>query len=888
MKTLQYLLLIPLFCFFSKISAQDTGSIEGKVTDAMTGEPLIGTNIQIAGTLTGTTTDLDGYYKLDGLAAGSYVIKTSFISYQSSEIQVNVVAGQVSTQDFQLAADLLGLDQVVVTGVINQKSALESSIALTSVKPQFIKELGAQTTAEIFKTIPGIRSESSGGEGNANIAVRGVPVASGGAKFLQLHEDGLPVLQFGDISFGNADIFLRADLSIARIEAIKGGSASTFASNSPAGIINFISKTGAVEGGTVSSTVGLDYKSLRTDFEYGSPIGENLKFHIGGFFRLGEGPRNPGYNANYGGQLKANITKDFKQGYARIYFKYLNDRTISYMPMPIRATGAASNPTYESVPGYDIMNSTMQSPHFLHVVGVDGNGNARTSNIADGMHPEVTALGSEFSFDLGDGWRVKNKARMAFTKGTFNSPFPAQIGLADDIATDIAGTGYVLSYANGANAGTALSGSEVQNLNGNGLLMRVHNFDTEMNNLNNFTNDVFLTKDFGKVKVTAGYYKAYQKIAMTWLWQTYLTDVSSENGPRLVDITSQDSSFYSQNGLIAHGVPFWGNCCTRGYDMMYTTDAPYANVEVELTPDINIDASIRYDFGDASGYYLNNYSVPFNVDKDTILEPFEQEVTVLDNANPLPVDYDYSYLSYSVGVNYKIENDMAVYARFSNGGRANADRLLYTSFLTSEGKTIEGLNADEISQAELGFKYKSGNLGVIATGFYTSISEQNEEFGRAINKDFNSYGAELEAVANISGINIAAGATYTKAKIKKSINSDEVGNTPRRVPDLMYSLSPSYSFFDNNASLGFSLIGTTKVYAQDDNAVVIPGYMYINVFLGYTITEGLNIRFNTNNVLNSLGITEMEGDPFTDNAVNYLRARPITGRATTATLTYTF
>ncbi|WP_346962849.1 Plug domain-containing protein [Sphingomonas sp. S-NIH.Pt15_0812] len=60
----------------------------------------------------------------------------------------------------------------------------------------------------MFRNIPGIRSESSGGDGNANIAIRGLPIASGGATFLQLQEDGLPVLEFRDITFDNADIFL--------------------------------------------------------------------------------------------------------------------------------------------------------------------------------------------------------------------------------------------------------------------------------------------------------------------------------------------------------------------------------------------------------------------------------------------------------------------------------------------------------------------------------------------------------------------------------------------------------------------------------------------------------------------------------------------------------
>lgn len=888
MRSFRLLISFLLSLLVMQAMSQNTATLKGVITDENSKETLLGTTVFLKGTTTGTTSDLQGAYAIENIAPGKWVVVASFVGYSAQEKEVTLVAGQTLNLDFSLTADALGLDEVVVTGVVNQRSALESSVALTSLKQKFIQEFGAQTTAEIFKTIPGIRVEASGGEGNANIAVRGVPVASGGSKFLQLHEDGLPVLQFGDISFGNADIFLRSDLNVSRIEALKGGSASTLASNSPAGIINFISKTGAVEGGTIATTMGLDYRSVRTDFEYGTPFGKGLSFHIGGFFREGDGTRNPGFTANMGGQIKANLTKQFENGYARVYFKYLNDKTISYLPMPVKATGNADDPTYESIEGFDLTNQTLQSPGFLYVSGVDGSGNGRTRDISDGMHPEVLAFGTEFSFSLGNGWRIKQRARLAQISGTFNSPFPAQVADADQIATELAGAGYTLSYANGANAGLALSAAEIANLNGNGLLMRIHTFDVDMTNLNNFTNDVFLTKEIGRMKITGGYYKAYQKIAMNWAWQSYLTDVQGEDGPRLMNVSSADSSYYSVNGLTAYGVPFWGNCCTRGYDMAYSIDAPYANIDFELNEKLTVDASLRYDFGRATGTYLNNYQAEVDVDGDGNISPVEESVTLLDQATPNIVNYDFNYVSYSVGANYKLDNKKAVYARYSKGGRANADRLLYSPFITAEGNTIDGLSADEINQGELGFKYRSPKYSLIATAFYTEISEQNEEFGKIINKTFNTYGLEVEANASFNNFNVLAGATFTKAEIKKSLNAAEEGNVPRRVPDLMYNINPTYTFGHGKANVGLSFVGTTKVYAQDDNNVVLPGFVYVNAFIGYNIIPGLNIRLNANNISNTLGFTEMEGDPFVDGSVNYLRARPITGRATTATLTYSF
>lgn len=880
-----------LICLFVLVSpwifAQSTGSITGHVYDQITQEPLIGTNIQIEGTLIGATTDLDGAYTLNGIEEGSYKIKVSFIGYLSEVVDVTVKANEATTADFQLSPDLLSLDQVVVTGVVNQKAALESSVALTTLKPKAITEFGATTTAEVFKSIPGIHSESTGGEGNANISVRGVPISTGGAKFMQLYEDGLPVLQFGDIIFGNADIFIRADKTINRIEAIRGGSASTFASNSPAGIINFISGTGTVEGGTIGITTGLDYRNFRTDFNYGAPIGKDFRFNIGGFYRQGEGIRNCGYDGNIGGQLKANITKEFKNGYARVYFKHLNDRAISYMPMPVLVSGTGSNPKYESINGFDLKYATFQNAGFFNMAGIDAGGNPRTTNISDGMHPVSNAVGSEFSFNIVNDWRIVNRNRLAITNGSFRSLFPTGlIGTADEVAQGILGDqyapGYTYSYANGVNAGQTLSSEELSNLNGNGLLMQLASFDVDINSFDNFTNDLMVSKKFDMLNLTFGYYKAYQEIATYWNWQGYITDVSDH--PKLMNLASADSSYYMEGGVTNYGI--WG--LGREYDMKYNISAPYANIELTLNDNINIDASMRYDYGFVNGYYLTSRPASVDVNQDGIISPVESSCNIVDNTNPHAVSYDYGYLSYSFGANLKINDGMAVYGRYSRGGRANADRLLYTQFITSEGKTISGLEADMLSQVEVGLKYNSPTIAFMLTPFYSNVKEQNADVTE--NKiyliKFESYGAELEASAHFEGFTATAGAIYTNAKIKESLDESNVGNIPRRVPAVMYNVNPSYAI--GRAEIGLSLIGTTKVYSQNDNNIVLPAFAYLNAYASFEITKGLILSANVNNILNTVGYTEMEGDSFTENTTNFMRARPITGRSSILSLTYTF
>jgi outer membrane receptor protein involved in Fe transport len=212
------------------------------------------------------------------------------------------------------------------TGVAKGRDLLDSAISASTLDVVDLPKVGTSSVAGIIGNLPGIRAESSGIDGNSSLTVRGLPLAADGSKYLQIQEDGLPVLEFGDIHFGSTDEFVRADLGLSQVQVIRGGSASTFASNSPGGLINFISKTGDVEGGAVQVSSGLDHDLNRVDFDYGAPLADGWRFHVGGFYRQGEGPRDIGYDGFQGGQIKANLTRQFSNGYIRFYTKYLDDR----------------------------------------------------------------------------------------------------------------------------------------------------------------------------------------------------------------------------------------------------------------------------------------------------------------------------------------------------------------------------------------------------------------------------------------------------------------------------------------------------------------------------------------------------------------------------------
>jgi outer membrane receptor protein involved in Fe transport len=776
------------------------------------------------------------------------------------------------------------MQEIVVTAVAAPREALAASVSTTDVSLDEILQFTPRNTAEIFRNLPGIRAESSGGEGNANLTVRGVPIASGGAKYVQLWEDGLPVMEFGDIAFGNADIFLRNDYTLERVEAIRGGSASTFASNSPAGVINFISRTGREAGGQIGASFGVDYDDFRTDFAYGSPISETLRFHVGGFFRQGEGPRDPGYSGNSGGQIKANLTKEFDRGHVRLYFKHLDDRAVSYLPMPVSATGTNGSPALGGVPGYDSGSETLQSAYFLSDVGVDGDGNRRRTDIRRGMNPRSTVFGAEASFELDGGWTVTNRLRHASTDGLFVSPFPAEVGAAQGIANSTVdlltgstgATGARLTYANGPRAGQAFN-------NANGLAQRIHLFNVELNDLGNFANDFKLSKSLGdNATVTAGYYVAQQNIDLSWQWNSYLMEVRGDDAA-LLNLATSAGAPLSQNGLYAYGVPFWGNCCTRNYDATYDIRAPYLSLAFTAGP-VEADVSVRRDSGDARGTYGGPRQAAFDVSGDGVIQAPEQSVSVVDNANLSPINYGWRYTSYSAGASWRLAPGSAVFGRVSRGARANADRLLFTPFVRADGTAVPGLSADRITQVEAGWKWRAAGYRLNVTAFHTETQEQanfEATTQRLISQDYEARGIEVEALAAWGDFTLSGNLTWTDAEITSGTFD---GNTPRRQPDLLYTLTPTWR--KGRVTLGGNFVGVTDSYAQDGNELKMPGYLQVNAFAEARVTDALTVSLNVNNLTDEFAITEAEDG--TLNANGLIRARPINPRTTSLTLRYAF
>ncbi len=728
--------------------------------------------------------------------------------------------------------DTLKLDELVVTGTASGASKMKQSNSISTVGVDQILQAQPTNSSDILRTIPGVRAESSGGGGNANVTVRGLPISAGGARYVQFQEDGLPVLMFGDVAFATPDMFLRADGSLERLEVVRGGSASTLGTNAPGGIINFISKTGEEPGGSMGVTTGLGYDEKRFDFDYSGKLGEKTRFFVGGYANMGQGPRNASANGVQGHQIKANITQDVDNGFVRLNFKTLDDKSPLFMPAPV----SIKNGVLSELPGIDPRKATFYSPYWVQDATLSKNNTLVNSNVNDGLRVKSDSFGVETELKLAGGWKLSEKFRTSENSGRFISIFPG-----DDVANAASGT----KYATGPKKGQAYTGKS----------FTATVFNTSMDDMGSTTNDVKLSKTFAqadgsKITTTAGLFVNVQKVALTWNFNQYLME-ATDNNPALL-ANSKTNSY----GAIDLGTNVWGGCCTRAIDGTYRTTSPYAVLGWEKGA-LSLDGSLRADQQVATGSYNQASNNQFKPE------------------NTQAINYTKNFNSYSFGGNYQLDKDTALFARVSKGAAFNADRIMFDpKKMPLDGSGVVPIN--EVKQVEGGVKLRNGNLSTFVTLFNAKTDESNYDATtqKSTSNKYDASGVEVEAGYKMGAFRINGGVTVTDAKIVAT------GLTPNRQAKVVYQLSPSYVLGD--ATIGAAIVGTSSSKDAQGSGydVTLPAYTVINAFANFNIGKNAVASLGVNNLTNVLGYTESND--------GRMAARAINGRSIKAGLKYNF
>lgn len=149
--------------------------VTGVVKD-QNGEPIIGANVSVKGTTTGTITDIDGNFMLDIPEGG--IVLVSYIGYVPLEVKV----GNKTQLNISLKEDLQALDEIVVVGYGTQKK-VNLTGAVTAVSGEDLAKRPVTNTSTLLQgQVPGLRVvQGTGQPGNESVSfrIRGVGTFSG-------------------------------------------------------------------------------------------------------------------------------------------------------------------------------------------------------------------------------------------------------------------------------------------------------------------------------------------------------------------------------------------------------------------------------------------------------------------------------------------------------------------------------------------------------------------------------------------------------------------------------------------------------------------------------------------------------------------------------------
>ena len=164
-------LYIALLFTFIQLNAQ-SGIISGFISDSSSAEALIGANVILQETGQGMATDINGYYIIQDIAPGDYVLMVSYVGFKLKKEKLKISDGQSIKLDISLSEDVVKLTQIEVTAEqIQRKSNIQPS--KINLSPRMMKAAPALAEPDLFRTIQALPGVLTTSEFSTGLVIRG-------------------------------------------------------------------------------------------------------------------------------------------------------------------------------------------------------------------------------------------------------------------------------------------------------------------------------------------------------------------------------------------------------------------------------------------------------------------------------------------------------------------------------------------------------------------------------------------------------------------------------------------------------------------------------------------------------------------------------------------
>ncbi len=159
---LRLLLFIPILLFSVKsVSAQETASVNGYITDSRTGETLILANVALLEINRGTSSNTSGYFTIANIEPGSYTLVATYIGYRRFELDIELEPGENLRLNIDLIPESFEMDALIVESEAEREEL--RNIGTAQVSTQLIKELPSVIEPDVFRSVqllPGVKAAS--------------------------------------------------------------------------------------------------------------------------------------------------------------------------------------------------------------------------------------------------------------------------------------------------------------------------------------------------------------------------------------------------------------------------------------------------------------------------------------------------------------------------------------------------------------------------------------------------------------------------------------------------------------------------------------------------------------------------------------------------------
>jgi iron complex outermembrane receptor protein len=322
MKNYRYGIYAVLFLIMS-FPAFSQNTLSGAITDITNHSPLKRVTIYIPDLKLGAVTDAGGKYTINNIAQGTYLLVVSMPGYSSQTKEINTK--EAATADFAMERSPIDLREVIVTGVTTATEQQSNPIPVNVINHREMLQNSATNIIDAISGSPGVTQMTLG----PNISkpfIRGL-----GYNRVVTVNDG--IRQEGQQWFDEFGEEID-ELSVDRVEVLKGPASLSYGSDAMAGVINMLAAPPLPEGkirgnvfanyqtnnGLLSSSFNLagNQKGFIWDLRYSNKMAHDYQNKYDGYVA------NSGYTEN---NIKALIGINKKWGFSHLTLSSFNMKT---------------------------------------------------------------------------------------------------------------------------------------------------------------------------------------------------------------------------------------------------------------------------------------------------------------------------------------------------------------------------------------------------------------------------------------------------------------------------------------------------------------------------------------------------------------------------------